>query len=39
VGHSVLEYERRKAEKISENRQQNGVISGKKPEKFVKGWK
>ncbi|MFN6311303.1 MAG: terminase gpA endonuclease subunit, partial [Planctomyces sp.] len=39
VGHSVLEFERKRAEKIAENRPQNGVISGKKPEKFVKGWK
>ena len=39
VGHSVLEFERKRAEKIAENRPQNGVISGKKAEKFVKGWK
>jgi len=39
VGHSVLEFEQQKAAKNVENRQQNGVISGRKPEKFVRGWK
>jgi len=39
VGHSVLEFEQQKAAKNAENRQQNGVISGKKPEKFVREWR
>jgi phage terminase large subunit GpA-like protein len=39
VAMEVLQSEAKRQEKKSENQSQTGVISGKKPQKFVKGWK
>jgi hypothetical protein len=39
VAMEVLQSEAKRQEKKNENQSQTGVISGKKPQKFVKGWK